>query len=418
MSAEIAVPEHGRLATNIVHFARALRAAGVPVGPSRVMDALRAVEAGGLARREDFYHALAATMLSRREHRPVFDQCFTMFWRDPQLLERAMGLLLPEVKAPAPEREKRPGEARAAEALTAGAETPPPERPNEGEEIEIDATLTLSDEERLRQRDFEQMTAAEAAAAKAAIARMRLPVRPIASRRTMPNPRGNLPDWPATLRRALRRGGTPLELARRRRRRRWPALVALCDISGSMAGYSRMLLHFLHAASNAQGAGWAKVHAFTFGTRLTNITRHLALRDVDDALARTGAAVADWEGGTRIGDCLAEFNRDWSRRVLGQGAVVLLITDGLERDDPDRLAQAAERLRLSCRRLIWLNPLLRWDGFEAKARGVRALLPHVDSFRAAHNIESLDSLVSTLCDPRDDGSKAKLLKAAGFSEPN
>jgi uncharacterized protein with von Willebrand factor type A (vWA) domain len=176
-----------------------------------------------------------------------------------------------------------------------------------------------------------------------------------------------------------------------------------------MAGYSRMLLHFLHAAANAKGAGWSKVHAFTFGTQLTNITRHLRHRDVDEALKRAGRDVHDWEGGTRIGACLDAFNRDWSRRVLGQGAVVLLITDGLERDDPERLARASERLALSCRRLIWLNPLLRWDGFEAKAAGVQAILPHVDSFRATHSIESLARLSEALSRPDDHGEKARIL---------
>ncbi|MEO0823340.1 MAG: VWA domain-containing protein, partial [Pseudomonadota bacterium] len=307
------------------------------------------------------------------------------------------------------DRPPNPGEARAAEALTAGSEAPPPPLPEEGEEIEIDARLTMSGEDRLATRDFEQMTAAEMAEAKRAIARLALPVRPIASRRTRPAREGRTPDWRATMRRAMRRGGQMREIAMRTRRERWPALVCLCDISGSMAGYSRMLLHFLHAAANAKGAGWSKVHAFTFGTRLTNITRHLAARDVDEALARAGREATDWEGGTRIGAALETFNRDWSRRVLGQGAVVLLITDGLERDDPARLSAAAERLSLSCRRLIWLNPLLRWDGFEAKAAGVRALLPHVDSFRASHSIDSLRDLADTLARPEDAGEKARLL---------
>ena len=408
----IAVPEHGRLAANILHFARALRAAGIPVGPGRVAEALRAVEAGGVERRGDFYHTLAACFLSRPEQRAVFDQCFHLFWRDPQLLEKAIGLLMPEIKAPRPEREKRPGEDRAAAALTAGAEPPPPvERPAPEDEIEIDATLSFSEAEALKGRDFEQMTAAEMAQARRAIAALALPVRPIASRRTRADARGRVADWRATMRAALRSGGEIRRLERRVRRERWPALVALCDISGSMASYSRMLLHFLHAAANAHGAGWSKVHAFTFGTRLTNITRHLAHRDVDEALARAGAEVRDWEGGTRIGACLEAFNRDWSRRVLGQGAVVLLITDGLDRDDPDRLGRAAERLHLSCRKLIWLNPLLRWEGFEARAGGVRALLPHVDTVRSAHSIGSLEALAEALTRPEDAGERPRLMAA-------
>jgi hypothetical protein len=408
----IAVPENGRLAANILHFARALRAAGIPVGPGRVAEALRAVEAGGVEHRSDFYHTLAACFLSRPEQRAVFDQCFHLFWRDPQLLEKAIGLLLPEIRAAPQEREKRPGEDRAAAALTQGAEPPPePETDELEEEIEIDATLSVSEQETLKGRDFDQMTADELAKARRAIARLALPVRPIASRRSRPDALGRFADWRATMRAAMRSGGEIRRVERRARRQRWPALVALCDISGSMASYSRMLLHFLHAAANVHGAGWSKVHAFTFGTRLTNITRHLAHRDVDEALTRAGAEVLDWEGGTRIGACLEQFNRDWSRRVLSQGAVVLLITDGLERDDPDRLARAAERLRLSCRKLIWLNPLLRFEGFEARAGGVQALLPHVDSLRSAHSIASLEELAEALTRPEDAGEKARLMAA-------
>jgi len=169
-------------------------------------------------------------------------------------------------------------------------------------------------------------------------------------------------------------------------------------------------MHFLHAASNAKGAGWAKVHSFTFGTRLTNITRHLHNRDVDAALSAAGLQAQDWEGGTRIGESLHAFNRDWSRRVLGQGAVVLLITDGLDRDDAALLAREAERLRLSSRRLIWLNPLLRWQGFTPKAAGVKALLPHVDTFIASHSIASIEALAATLTNAGNTGDKTRLMR--------
>ena len=252
------------------------------------------------------------------------------------------------------------------------------------------------------------MSAAELADAKRAIARLELPVKPLASRRTRVDPRGRVADWRGTMRAALRTGGEVQRLVLRARRTRWPNLVALCDISGSMSSYSRMLLHFLHAAANAKGAGWAQVHAFTFGTRLTNITRHLRHRDVDAALAAAGQEARDWEGGTRIGACLHAFNRDWSRRVLAQGAVVLLITDGLDRDEPDRLGREMERLQLSARRLVWLNPLLRWEGFAPRARGIRAILPHVDSFRACHNLASLEALAAALTRPDDAGDKARL----------
>jgi uncharacterized protein len=403
------VTGRGRLADNIAHFARALRAAGLPVGTGRVLDAIRAVEAAGFSDRRDFYFTLQACFVSRPEHRLVFGQLFRLFWRDPQFTEHMMGLLAPMLRGLSDPAKPGPAERRAAEALLAGAEAPRP-RPEGAEEVEFDATLTFSAEERLKQLDFEQMSAEEIAAAKRAIARLDLPVRPIASRRTRIDPKGRVADWRGTMRAALRPGGDIRRLSLRARRTRWPNLVVLCDISGSMSSYSRMLLHFLHAAANAKGAGWAAVHAFTFGTRLTNITRHLRTRDPDAALAAAGREARDWEGGTRIGASLHAFNRDWSRRVLGQGAVVLLITDGLDRDDPEALAREMERLRLSARKLIWLNPLLRWEGFEPRARGVRAILPHVDSFRACHNLASLEDLAEALTRPGDAGEKARLVQ--------
>ncbi len=411
--ADLAVPEDGKLALNIAHFARALRKAGLPVGTGRVVDAIRAVEAVGFTDKRDFYFTLQACFVGRPEHREVFSQVFRLFWRDPQFMERMMSLLTPLVRGLDEPAEPTPAERRAAEALLDGAETRPPPREEEGEEVEVDATLTFSAEEQLKRLDFEQMSAAEQAAARRAIARLQLPVRPIASRRTRVSARGRVADWRGTMRAALRSGGEVEGLVLRARRTRWPNLVALCDISGSMSSYSRMLLHFLHAAANAKGAGWAQVYAFTFGTRLTNITRHLRQRDVDAALAAAGREALDWEGGTRIGACLHAFNRDWSRRVLGQGAVVLLISDGLDRDDPLRLGIEMERLHLSARRLIWLNPLLRWDGFAPRARGVRAILPHVDSFRACHNLASLEELVAALARPEDSGEKARLMRLLG-----
>ncbi|WP_118136216.1 VWA domain-containing protein [Oceanicella sp. SM1341] len=410
--ADLPVNPEGRLALNIMHFARALRRAGLPVGTGRVVDAVRAVEAAGFTEKEDFYWTLHACFVSRPEHRAIFSQVFRLYWRDPQFLEHMMSMILPAIRGVQEEHKAASAERRAAEALLAEADTPPPPPPEEeGDElVEFDATLTFSADEKLRAQDFEQMSSAEQEQAKRAIARLELPVQPIASRRTRAAPRGHVPDWRGTMRGAMRTGGDIRRLALRERRERWPNLVALCDISGSMSSYSRMLLHFLHAAANAKGAGWAKVHAFTLGTRLTNITRHLHTRDADAALAAAGREARDWEGGTRLGATLEEFNRTWSRRVLGQGAVVLLITDGLDREDPALLGRAAERLSLSSRRLIWLNPLLRWDGFAPRAGGIRALLPHVDVFRAAHNINSLEELSAALTRAGDTGEKTRLMR--------
>jgi uncharacterized protein with von Willebrand factor type A (vWA) domain len=409
--APLDIPEDGKLAVNIAHFARALRKAGLAVGPGHILDAIRAVEVAGFDRREDFYHTLQAVLVSRPEDRAVFAQVFRLFWRDPRSLEHMMSLLLPQIQGVQEPHIADAAERRAAEALLDGQLPPPPPADPTAEEIEIDATATMSAEERLRTLDFEQMSAVEVAEAKRMLARLSLPVRPLVTRRGRADPAGRGIDARRTLRDALRRGGEIGGLARKAPVTRWPNLIVLCDISGSMADYSRMVLHFVHAVANRKGQGWARVHAFTFGTRLTNITRQLAGRDVDASLRAAGAEAQDWSGGTRIATSLHHFNRDWSRRVLGQGAVVLLITDGLDRDEAGRLSAEMERLHLSCRRLIWLNPLLRWTGFAPKAAGIRAMLPHVDSFRAGHSIASLEALGAAISDAGDTGEKARLMAA-------
>ena len=409
------LPDNPRLTHNITHFARALRAAGLPVGPGRVIEAVRAVAAAGFTSRADFFYALRATLVTRPEHLTVFAQIFRLYWRDPRYMEHMMAMMLPAIRGVQEDRPAQAAEKRAAEALLDGADRAAPETAEQeaGEEtvIETDATATMSREERLRRLDFEQMSTAEVAEAKRMLARLSLPVRPLPARRGIADPHGARLDARATMRAALRRGGEMRRLHRRSPRERWPNLVVLCDISGSMSQYSRMVLHFLHAVSNRKGPGWAKVHAFTFGTRLTNITRHLATRDVDAALTAAGHQAQDWEGGTRIGACLHDFNRDWSRRVMGGGAVVLLITDGLDREEAGQLGREMERLHLSARRLIWLNPLLRWEGFAPKAKGIRAMLPHVDAFRAGHSVATLEDLAEALSRAEDGGEKARLMAA-------
>ena len=290
-----------------------------------------------------------------------------------------------------------------------GNETPGQEQ-KEKEEVVLDAQLSFSATEKLARMDFEQMTNAEIAEAKKALAQLELPVAPIRSRRLKSDPLGNRIDARATLRAAMRNGGEIISLPRRKQRERYPDLVALCDISGSMSVYSRMFMHFLHSVARAKGAGWARVHGFTFGTRLTNITKNLSHRDPDAALKAVGQQARDWDGGTRIGDSLEEFNRVWSRRVLSRGAVVLLITDGLERSDVDNMRAQAERLHLSSRKVIWLNPLMRWDGFSPQAAGIKALLPMVDSFHSCHNLNSLQDLAATLS-VGNSGEKQRMMAA-------
>ncbi|HEX9276801.1 MAG TPA: VWA domain-containing protein [Casimicrobiaceae bacterium] len=381
-----------RLAENILHFARVLRAAGLPVGPAKVIVALEAVQAVGVERREDFRAALESVLIERHEQQALFDQAFELYWRNPRLLERMMQLLLPKVYTRTPRDAEAPLSARLAEALA------PPrveEQEAEPQEVTVDAVFTFSPREVLQSKDFETMTAAELSEVKAMIARLRLPLPELPIRRTVAASRGSAVDLRATLRAMASAGGTVVPLAWRERRRRRPPLVVLCDISGSMDRYSRMLLFFLHAITNDRD----RVHTLLFGTRLTNITRHLKRRDVDVALARVSAAVSDWAGGTRIGACLGEFNRRWSRRLLAQGAVVLLISDGLDSDVGEGLAVEMERLAKSCRRLIWLNPLLRYEKFEARPAGIRAMLPYVDELLPVHNLESLKQLAMAFAQP-------------------
>ncbi|MDP6345435.1 MAG: VWA domain-containing protein [Alphaproteobacteria bacterium] len=398
----------GRLAENIMHFARVLRAAGLPVGPGKVLDAVRAVEAAGVGLREDFYWSLFAVFVNRQEQRLIFDQAFHIFWRNPQYLERMMHAMLPHMRVDAEEEDREELSRRLADALAPG-EGEDDGRDLAEERVEFDAALTYSGREVLQGMDFEAMSAEEIAQARLIIARMRLPIMQVPTRRLAPDPRGHRVDMRASLRAALRGSGA-IPLKRRSRRRRHPPLVVLCDISGSMSRYSRMFLHFMHAITNDRD----RVHTFVFGTRLTNITRHLRQRDVDIALSRIAEGVEDWSGGTRIGHCLNDFNVNWSRRVLGQGAVVMLISDGLDRDAGEGIRGQMDRLHKSCRRLIWLNPLLRYEGFEPKSRGIQAMLPHVDDFRTVHNLDSLADLADALSRPqsRREDSHSQFTEAA------
>ncbi|QTL01786.1 VWA domain-containing protein [Aquabacter sp. L1I39] len=380
----------GRLAENVLHFGRALRAAGLPVGPGSILDATQALAVAGVGSREDVYWTLHAVFVTRREHHEVFHQAFGLFWRRRDRMEKLIALLSPEAIGAKP---KEKGLLRRVEEAFAPA--PAPRAAPEPPEMEWDARLTASAQEVLRTKDFAQMSADEARNARASIAQMRMPDDLVPTRRFAPDPRGRRPDLRAALRAGLATGGLYLPLRHRAPRWRPPPAVALVDISGSMADYSRPVLHFLHALT----AQRKRVYSFLFGTRLTNVTRALRHKDPDEALEQVAAAAQDWSGGTRIAASLRAFNKDWSRRVMAQNPVVLLVTDGLERDVGPDLEEEIGRLHRSCRRLIWLNPLLRYAGFEPKAKGVRALLPHVDEFRPVHNLDSLDALVKAFSAP-------------------
>ena len=380
------------LAANVMHFARLLRRSGLPVGPAETLAAQQALTRVDIGNRTEARTALRTTMIHRHEHQDVFDYAFELFWRDPTIAEQAAAMALLEAQKEIKRERPPPAARRVAEAFAAPRRD---ERRDNDEPPSLDVAMTVSDRERLQQMDFEAMSAAEIDEAKREIRRLTLPLDERRTRRRRPDPLGPSTDLRRTIRASLRSGGEIVQIAKARRISRPPPLVVLCDISGSMARYAQILLHFLHAVTNDR----ARVSVFLFGTRLSNVTRQLRHRDPEVAFQMVAHAVPDWSGGTRIGEALATFNKVWARRVLGQGAVVLLITDGLDREGARGLGENMDRLHRSCRRLIWLNPLLRWAGFEAKSQGARAMLPYVDEFRPIHNLASLRGLVDLLSRP-------------------
>ncbi|MGH8671487.1 MAG: vWA domain-containing protein [Burkholderiales bacterium] len=381
-------PLPGMLTANVMHFARVLRHAGLPIGSGKIIDAVEAVRAVGVVDRDDFFWALHAVFVNRTDQRELFQQAFRLFWCNPKSPQPIAELIDFALRIPGTPAELN---RRVADAMYGHRHVPkgeilvPPK-------LEIDAALTWSEREVLRDKDFEAMSTEELRCAEAVVRAMRLPKRELPTRRFKTDPHGKRIDMPATLRATLRSGCGMIDLVRKKRSERAPPLVLLCDVSGSMSRYAKMLLHFAHALSTQRD----RVHCFVFGTRLTNISRDLRQKEVDAALKAVSRTVQDWSGGTRIGQCLHEFNRIWSRRVSAQGAIVLFVSDGLDRGESELLGHEAARLHRSCRRLVWLNPLLRYQGFEPKSMGIKTLLPHVDDFRAVHNLDSLDKLVEAL----------------------
>lgn len=382
----------GRIAHNIVQFARLLRSAGLPVGPEKTVRATEAVLAAGLGDPKILYWTLHAVFVNRRTERDIFNQAFVLFWRDPGYLEQLLSLLLPHHRPDQPDEKTDNGlSRRMSESLFKNRPDTHRQKPDK---LELEAHDTWSGSELLQTKDFEQMSAAELADARRAIARLRLPLEEIRTRRFEPARRGQRLDIRRMLRETGGKGSDHLLPHFKQPRWRRPPVVVLCDISGSMEGYARVLLHFLYALTNDRD----RVHTFLFGTRLTNVTRSLKARDPDVAISKASKDVVDWSGGTRIGACLDEFNRKWGRRVLGQNALVLLFTDGLDRDGAQGLDVAARRLAASCRRLVWLNPLMRYDGYAPLAAGAKALAAHAHERRSCHSLATLSDLAESLSD--------------------
>jgi uncharacterized protein with von Willebrand factor type A (vWA) domain len=386
----------GHLAENVMHFGRVLRNARLPLGTDRIALALQALQVGGLGSRADFHDTLAACFLDRVEHPEIFEQAFVLFWRDPDLAGRIMAMMLPQVRGLENTTPPPPENRRLAEAMFPHQpEAPPP--PEAPEQLEIDAAFTWNERELLRKADFETMTADEWRAAQQMLKHLARFFEPLPTRRFVRASHPGRVDARATLQAMARHGGELWNLRWRRPRLRPAPLVVLADISGSMSRYSRMLLHFTHALGHAE----LRVESFVFGTRLTRTTRALRQRDPDIAVAQVVREVQDWSGGTRISESLRQFNLRWARRVLPGRATVLLISDGLEHGHTADLSFEMERLHKSCRRLVWLNPLLRFEAFEPRAGGIKAMLPHVDRFLPAHNIESLEQLAKVLAGQDD-----------------
>jgi uncharacterized protein with von Willebrand factor type A (vWA) domain len=378
-----------RIGDNLLLFCRTLRQAGLPIGPGQVIEASQAILQTGIERRDDFYVALRAVLVKDPGQVRLFDQAFHVYFRNPRLLERMMGLLLPTLVTEPEAANNEATVRRLLETLTGESES--------GEDevvIEVDRSGSYSRDEVLRDKDFEQMSLEEQAAAKAMLRESLDAAHRIPTRRFRPDSHGRRYDLRRSMQLMLRTNGQLVEIARKSRRHRPPALVLLSDISGSMSGYSRMFLHFAHALGLQQ----RRVYSFVFGTRLTNVTRWLMDRDADRALERVAGEVQDWDGGTRIADCLEGFNVDWGRRVLSGRAIVVLLSDGLERDSATNLEFQMQRLQRTAEQLVWLNPLLRFDEFEPRASGIRAMMPYVDRFLPAHNVNSLIDLGRLLSD--------------------
>ena len=393
-----------KLYHNVAHFVRALRRAGLRLGPAATLDCVEACRTVDIGNRVEFYHALSSCLVKQPEDQLVFDQAFHIFWRNPRLMEKMRDLLLPSLtRETEGDPDDDPTSRRIEEALNA-ARPPEAKEEDDDEAIEIDMSMTTSTVERLQTTDFQMMSVAEMAEAERAIDSMVLALPTRSSRRFAAAPSHGRLSFKRTLRQMVRRGGLPLPVHEQRLRKPRP-IVVICDISGSMERYSRMLLRFVHALTQRRG----NVHSFLFGTRLSNVTRQMKDRDADAALRAISTYVEDWSGGTRISSALQNFNRDWSRRVLGQGALVLLITDGLDRDEGGDLAFEIDRLHRSCSRLIWLNPLLRFDGFEPRSGGGQTMLPHVDAFLPIHSLDSIRKLSGMLEDDMPPGWRAQSL---------
>lgn len=396
-----------RVSANLLRFGRRLRAGGMPIGPGQILGLVEAIEAVGVSRKDDVYSAAKAAMITRPEQIPFFNAEFRRFWAD--LIEQQMPMFseaihdddsesvtMPESSKKKESGEKgegqKGGEVDKSVLAVEGSEDLQDIGETEDYEVPPEDVLIFSAAEALRKKDFSQFTPDELAEARRLIEAMDWRLGTRLTRRRQKATHGEYIDYRATLRHAMKHGGVPVHLKWRERKERMRPLILICDISGSMDRYSRLLLRFVHALEH----GLDTVEVFVFGTRLTRITRELRKKNVDQAIADVVSSVNDWSGGTRIGESIKDFNYRWARRVLRSGATVIVISDGWDRGDPQLLGTEMARLQRSCRRVIWLNPLLGAPGYQPLTQGIRASLPYVDHFLPIHNLKSMEALAKLL----------------------
>lgn len=380
----------GKLADNITGFGRTLRRAGVQVDSSRISLAESAALAVGVDAKDDLGAALEAVMINREQDRLVFRELFDAYFRDPQLARRLLAQLLPRAEGRAESSKRRP---RVREALspqkTYGRQANPEQA---DEKVEFDVAMTASDLKRMRHADFNALSATEYRRVEKLARDIRLPIPEFASRRSYPADSGARLNWPGVMRQAGRTGGELMLLSRMQRRQQPLPLLILVDVSGSMERYARMVLAFLHAATRHN----PRRDVFAFGTQLTDLTPTFRLADTDEMLAAASAAIEDFAGGTRLGESLVSLRQDYARRLVGRRTLVLVITDGLDTGEPALLTNELTWLRRASRRLLWLNPLLRFDGYKPSARGAAVLHKLAHGMLAVHNLEKLESLAASL----------------------
>jgi uncharacterized protein len=378
----------GHFLHNLLLFGRVLRRLGLDVNPGRMMDLVSALDHIEIGNQSDFFHAARSLLVHEREDLPLFDEAFALFWRKHDegwdATWRSLSL-----------RRKPPGPIFTNPPLKDAAPQTNDSNPSSNEPLTVlEVTRTYSDREILRHKNFDEVNDEESEAIKRMMTDLLWKVSERKTRRNHAG-RGQQIDLRRTLRRSLRAGGEVFNWAYRQRKTKPRPLVVIADISGSMERYTRLLLHFIYGMKSALTQ---PVEAFVFSTRLTRITRPLQIRDLDLALKNVGLIVSDWASGTRIGESLKSFNFDWGRRILGRGAIVLIISDGWDRGEAELLAREMTRLRRSCHRLIWLNPLLGSPEYEPLTRGIQAALPHIDDFLPVNNLSSLEDLARRLAD--------------------